>query len=269
LHAVSIVAYLVDVHGWPAFLRFLQSLPASEGHRQALVQAYGLEFAGLEEQWVKYFPMYFQGRWQAHAWYNYDLSQQQELVKAGAYSDAHKALSEIVPLLEKSGQSERLVQARQLMEQAGLGVEASNLIIESRQALQNGDYQHSLELVDQAEQRYVVLNNYQRLDEISGYRDQVQKILQVHLELDQLRSEASSRTNTFGLAAQLVRMGQRLAALGDVRGQTRVMEMLGVVTFRQQNQYLMVSILGITLALALLFVRISFLRRKPAVEAQL
>lgn len=269
LQTTTTVAFLVDAFGWEPFLRFLKDLPASGNYRQSLANIYGQDIQALQENWQSYYPHYFQGRWQAHPLYNYDLSTVQKLVDGGAYTDAGQQLHSIIPFLETSQQPEKHRQAQMLLAQAQAGQEANNLVVQARQALAKGDYAQAIRLIGQAEQSFQRLGNYHRLDELSAYRGQVQAILQLHEEVDKLRAKMAWQINTFSLAARLVDIDQRLGELGDVHGQLKARAVLEAVQARQRNQQLAVSLLGILFVLALLGLRIWLLRYKPAPEAEL
>jgi hypothetical protein len=274
LQATSIVAFLVDKFGWAKFLGFLKSLAASQSYTQSLSQVYGQDFSAIQEEWQEYYPEYFRGRWQTHVIYNYDLSPYQQLVQSEEYLEAEKRLNDTIAFLEKINQADKLNEARLLLDQARMGLDAEMLVLQSRQAVQAGEYQKAIEYLDQAGLKYAQLGNYYHLDELNAYRDQVRKILALHVELDSLRGQAASQEDSFAwetimLASRLVSLGRRLSALGDVQGYTQARLLAGLVEARLRNQQLLFSLAGIWLILALLGLRIWLSRRKPAPEAEL
>jgi hypothetical protein len=269
LQATSILAYLVDVYGWAPFMVFLKNLAVPLSYRQSLSQAYGKDLAGLEEEWRAYYPGYFQGRWQAHILYNYDLSPFEALVRDEKYVEADSGLQAAIAFLEKTYQADRLEQAYRLLLMAKKGQEAGNLMAQSRQAFHAGDYTRSLELVEQAEQRYIGLGNRARLDQIASYRDRVRRILALRAELTSLQEQVNSHWNTIALAARLVSLGRSLSALGDADGLGKVRAMAKLVETRQRDQHSVLSIAVLAVALGLLGFRLSLQRRQPPPEAQL
>jgi hypothetical protein len=269
LQAASIVAYLVDIHGWAPFLKFLQSLPASQSYRQSLSQAYGMELAALEDEWRAYFPVYFRERWQYNVLHNYDLETLAELVQAEEYAEADRQLKEAIVFLQKVHQPEKLAQAQALLASAQKGHEADSLVAQSRQAFHAGDYPRSLALLGQAEKSYARIGSYFRMDELAAYRGQVHQILALHDELARLQDKATSPWNTLLMAGDLVSLGRSLASLGDTYGHARVLELAQLVESRQREQHALLSLGVVGVILALLGMRVWTLRRPPAPEAQL
>lgn len=269
VHAVSTVAFLLDEYGWGPFLKFLQDLPTSGGYRAVLAKVYGEDFASLEKAWQAYVPSFFSGRWHVNLIYNYDLTPFSEQIAAGNYAEAAKGLQEAIAFLEKINAGGKLAQARTLLSQAAIGGEANDLVIESRRALSEGDYERSIDLLDQAQRKYSLIRFYHRMDELNTYRAQVQEVQNLHVELDRLLVAVEKNPNTFSLASKLVELGNRLGALGDVRGQERVRALALRVEDRQRGLQLALTGLGAVVALALLGLRIALLWRKPAPEAEL
>jgi hypothetical protein len=269
LQATSIVAYLVDTHGWAPFLKFLQSLPASQSYRQSLFQAYGQELAELEAGWRDYYPAYFRERWQFNVLHNYDLETPAGLIQAEEYAEADRRLKEAIIFLQKVRQPEKLAQAQALLADAQTGHEADSLVAQSRQAFHAGDYPRSLALLSQAEKNYAQIGSYYRMDELAAYRDQVHQILALHAELDRLQVQAAAPWDTLSLGGRLVALGRRLSALGDTSGHARVLELARAVEARQRELHAVLSLAGLGVILALFGMRLWLLKREPAPEAQL
>ncbi|HLF88695.1 MAG TPA: hypothetical protein VI451_07125, partial [Anaerolineales bacterium] len=103
LQAASIVAYLVDVYGWDKFVAFLSTLRTAESYHAALTAVYKVEAGALEEQWLTYYPLYFEGRWRDNALYEFSLSAYEQLITAGAYQAATDGLTPIIALLTQRG----------------------------------------------------------------------------------------------------------------------------------------------------------------------
>lgn len=268
LQAMSIVAYLVDVYGWPAFVEFLEGFPTAAGYRQALVSTYGIELGAMQEHWQRYFPVYFEGRWRANVIYGFDLSLFEQLLAAGAYADAAQGLKEAIDFLEQLGDEEKAEQAQALLLQAQTGQEASALVRQARQALQSRDYENCINLALQAQQKYEQIGDQRRLDEIDTYRAWAQEVLDLWAEIDQIQARIALDSTTAS-AGRLVEIGQRLGELGDEQGKTLVNEMLSEIEARQRSQVMTISAAGLSLCLVLLCHRILVLRRTPPPEAQL
>jgi hypothetical protein len=269
LHAVSTVAFLLDEHGWAPFLKFLQGLPTSGGYRAELAEVYGEDFAELERGWQAYIPSYFSGRWQVNLIYNYDLSPYSDQIAAGNYAEAAKGLQEVIAFLEKINAGGKLFQARALLNQAAIGGEANDLVIEARQALAAGEYDRSIHLLDQAQHKYSLIRYYHRMDELNTYRAQVQEVQALNAELEGLAAEVEANPNSFSLAARLIELGSRLGVLGDGRGQEVVRALAVRLEERQRGFQLVLTGVGVLVVLGLLGLRIALLWRKPAPEAGL
>lgn len=269
LETTSIVAFLVDQYGWPSFLQFLNSLRTSGGYRLSLTQMYAADFSALQEQWNAYFGEYFQGRWQINAIYNYDLSPYQDLLVAGEYRQASKGLKEVIPFLEKISQTEKLNQAHAMLEWAITGQEADDLILQSEQALQRGEYQQSLVLANLAEEKYTRIKNFNHLDALSAFRDRVRKILVLHAELERLGEVVAVNKGGIRSANQIITLGQHLGELQDIQGQIKAQELARMVEAHQRNQQVLFSMLGAALILILLGIRIWLMLFKTPPEAEL
>lgn len=267
--ATSIVAYLVDVYGWATFLKFLNNLPTSEGYRQALVTTYGIEFSALEDQWLLYFPIYIKGRWRAHVIYGFDLSVFEQLLKAGAYSDAYEGLQEAITFLEKIEDQEKLKQAQLLLEQAKTGQEAGILVSQSRQALQTGDYEACIRYADLAQQKLDELGDSRRFEELEIYRSWAQEILSLYTQIDKTKNSAYLLGSTRKAVDQLLTIRQRLEALGNQQGKAIVNQALEDINQRRQTQQTSVMIIAALLCFTLLGVRIRLSRQPIPPEAQL
>lgn len=267
--AASTVAYLVDEHGWASFLEVLKSLATSGSPNASFQAVYGQDMAALQDGWQDYLPRYFRNRWQANALYNLDLSPYEELLKTEKYAEAARQLAEILPFLEGSGQVDRLRLAVRLVERARRGNEAEKAVAQGQAAFGAGDYSRAAELVATAERSYVAIGNYSRADELHAFRDQMQKILALHGELDALQNRLADGSAGVWVSLQLVELDQRLGRLGDAPGQLRARRLANQVEAGQLQLQTLAGALVVTLVLSLLGMRIWLLRRPPAPEAQL
>lgn len=270
VEAVSTVAYLVDTYGWERFLKLLHNLAAAPGIGPALAQVYGVALDELERGWRAYYPAYFNGDWQQHPFYNYDLGRYQRLIQAEQYGEADRQLQAALVFIEKTHNPDKLVEAQALLWQARQGQAANAHFAQAQQAFQNGDYAGSLTLLAQAEQGYTeAQTRIYHLDELAAYRQRVIDVLGLHQELKRLEAEVRTSWNTFWLAHRLVQVGSRLGTLGDRPGYDQAARLLGVIQARQQQQFswLAAGVLG--LVVGLLALLIGLMRRRPPMEAQL
>jgi hypothetical protein len=267
LQAVSTVAYLVEGYGWAKFLQFLKDLPTSEGYRQSLTQIYGVDFSALQREWEKYYPLYYQGRWRVHVLYDFDLTPYEKMVAGGAYTDAVLGLKDVITFLEQNEQLDKLAEAKVLQEQAKTGQNASALVLQARQALQNKEYEKSTQLADQAQAIFDQLGDRRRINELDSYRIWVKEVLTLQAEMDKLKKELSDGGDPVISFDRMIVVSQRLFELGETQARDEVLSYIReydqVLQIQRQQFYagvLLVPILLIT-------IRILLMRFKPPREA--
>jgi hypothetical protein len=167
--SLSVVAFLIDRYGLPAFLNFLHLSATEPGYRSALEGAYGQSAPVLETEWLAYLPDYIESRWQINAIYTYDLSRVTTLVNNGAYTVAEAELQEIITLLQSTHQPETLIQAQTLLAKARQGQNANALTAKTRAALQKHRYEQTIETGQQALTAYQSLGYSDRVPELKIY----------------------------------------------------------------------------------------------------
>jgi hypothetical protein len=268
LQAMTIVAYLIDMHGWSPFQMFLNNLSNAESYRMALKDAYDINLSVMQAQWQQYYPLFYEERWQVNIFYNYDLSELEQLVVAGAYDDALQGLREALPLLEVLGRQGALEQAKNLMNKAEIGQEAGALTRQSRHALQNKDYQQSISLAQQAKQMYLEIGDRRRLAELNEYISWSQEVLDLQSELHELLIRPNLSKDSASVA-RLILIGERLAELGDDSGPSRIESYFAEVQTQRQKRTFDIIKFSTIIVLVMLFIRFALLLLKPAKEAQL
>jgi hypothetical protein len=219
-------------------------------------------------QWIQYYPLLFDGRWQANVFYGFDFTKWEMLLSAGAYADAAAGLTEVIGFLDDQGDTERAAHARSLMAKALKGQEATILIGRLRQSVQSRDYHLALDLASQAEQAYLEIDDRRRLDEIEGYRAQARRVLTWREAL----AEVSARpdwVSSRGTAETLVDIGRHLADSGDVESIGQINEMLSTIEARQRNQAVESLVQGLGIVASLVVLRLILLLRRPAPEVKL
>jgi hypothetical protein len=268
IQAMSIIAYLIDTYKWEKFQTFLSSLSTEESYRAALTSTYGINFSDLEAQWKNYYPYFYSGRWKANIFHEFDLSEFEQLMNAGAYSDAAEGLKEAIVFLESIGDEEKIQQAEELMRRSQLGQEAAALIQQSRQALQQKDYERSISLANQSEQIYLELEDQRRIPEISTYKTWSQEVLDLRGNIRQFQSPSELVINDEAIS-ELTSIGTRLTELGDVMGEEEVEKKLKEIEELRRRRSLFIINLGAFFCIVFLGVRIALLRRSPPPEASL
>jgi hypothetical protein len=268
LRAVSTVAYLVDAFGWPAFRAFLRDIATQQGYLQALTGAYDATFLEMQANWQRYYPAFFEERWQANVFYGFDFSKHEQLLAAGAYVAADEALRKDLDFLQSLNDSENVARAERLLDQARLGQEAAVIAGNARRALLQREYQLAIDLADQAEQIYQELGDSRHLDELSAYRSWSQEVIQLRQHLAQLDVEvlAGAASETVD---QFLETATRLGELGDIESVDRAEETIEAIEHRRQKAAADRGKAGFLVLGGLLLVRIVLLVRKTPRESKL
>ena len=259
LQQTSISAFLIDIYGWEQFTAFLRRIPEVQGYRQASQDVYGENLQDLYAYWQRYFPVYVESRWQANVVHNYDLSQFEQLIAAGAYADAESGLQQALPLIDLFGDDAKRQQARVLLAQAGKGVQAGQLALEARQAILDADYQAGLAKADQALALYAELGDTRRVAEIELYRQINEEVLDLRAELDRLKGGVAPLDPI--KTERLVEIGRRLAELGDQDGSEEVQIALLLLGAGQRALVKWVTVIGLLICGIIIWRRIRGVKR--------
>lgn len=265
LQVTSTVAYLIDVYGWNTFVSFLQNLVISESYHQALINTYGLGIQDLQAHWREYFQVYVVGRWRANVFHSFDLTVFDEMITAGAYSDAVEGLQEAIPLIESFGEEAELLHAQDLLTRAQSGIEAGALTGQTRQKLLEGEYEKSVELSNQALSLYGQLGDDRRLAELETYLVLAQEVIELRGEIEAIMDNRTDLTIT----RRLYQIGQRLNELGDHHGVSLVNIALNDVSAAQRSLIEGIVAVGFVITLLLLWWRFRALWQTIPPEADL
>jgi hypothetical protein len=266
--ATSIVAYLVDQYGWRKFVSFLSALSTTKNYREALQQIYQIDFSTLQTEWEQYVPLYYQERWQMHAWYGFDLHKYQVMLEAGAYTEASQGLEEALSFLENLEDNTKISQAQEMLAVAKTGQEAGRLSAQARRAVQEGEYTLCLDLTTQAAQMYATIGDTRRNTELAAYQSTAQELEAVFAELRQHPDNLIAGASTLGVE-RLQSARQLLEQLGNQQGVIEIDGLLGKMQAQQQRKQTVILFAGVLLCVGLLIVRILLLKRRTPVEAQL
>ncbi|RME75703.1 MAG: hypothetical protein D6784_07410 [Chloroflexi bacterium] len=230
---LSVVSFLIDRYGLPAFLDFLRASAVEPGYRSALEAAYGRPADELEAEWQAYLPDYLNGRWRINAIYAYDLSRVETLVQEGAFSAAQTELADIVSLLETTSQTDTLDRARELLARAQQGLEANTLTADARRALQAGDYARAISQGQAAIAAYEALGYRRRIPEVQIYIHRAELGQQALQQID--RGEQLLKSLRFFEAEkELAEAVILLQSLGNPEAAGRGLHLLAYAT-RQKN----------------------------------
>lgn len=215
--ALSIAAFLIDNYGFASMRALALAMGTGQSYASALAAVYGQPLDRLEQAWLAYLPTYLAGRWQANVLYNFDLEPYRLGLEAGAYAQVGQALAGVTPLLEATGQTEKLAEAQTLLVWAAEGVAAEDLVQSQREALLNGDYALVLALGEAAQAAFGALGDSRRVHEIQDHLQRAQAVLDLRAAL----AEAQTQGAAGGYAAaeaQLLSLIPQFEALGDTAG---------------------------------------------------
>jgi hypothetical protein len=152
----SVVHFLVDAYGFPAFRRFLAGSAEAASWRIALEAAYGVAPDKLETAWLQWLPAYLDGGWQRHPLYSTDLAAVEALIDSGDFAGAEERLSVAAPLLSEENE-EAGAHAQALLRQARSGADAVAQLAEAAASLDAGDYGDAASLAASAERDLAAL----------------------------------------------------------------------------------------------------------------
>lgn len=180
---LSVVAFLIDTYGFDLFREFLAASGESSGYRSALTDTYGVSPAELETAWLAWLPTYIDGGYRHNVLSSYDLSHARKLVEAGHYGEAETELQQAIDWLTSEDRLERqssepdetLAEAETLLQRSKEGQEAERLAAAARTALQEGHYQQSRELVEQARAAYAALSDTRQDTVLDTYAQRAER----------------------------------------------------------------------------------------------
>lgn len=256
----SIISYLIEVFGWEQFVAFLARIGELQGYRQASVDVFGVGTQDLETLWLQYFPAYVESRWQNNVVHDYDLGVFEQLIAAGAYTDAAEMLARLYPMLALFGEDDQPQQASALLEKAQSGVLAGDLTLEARQALLAGDYPNAYAYAQEAQVRYQQLNDARREEEISIYLSLASEVLTLREELVLLRGDGSPLDPV--RSQRIAEIGRRLGELGDKEG-TRQAQLAFLLLGTSHRDFVQwVTVVGLVVCVFLLWRRFKAARSR-------
>ncbi len=244
--ALSMVAFLIDRYGLPAYLDFIKISALEPGYRSALEAAYGKGADTLETEWQEYLPNYINQRWQVNAVYAYDLSHLEEMVNKGAFSDAEAELKATVALLQTTNQQDTLARAQALLDRVHQGQAASLLADEAYRALVNGNYPDAIEKGSSAIAMYQKIGYLDRIPEI---QDHVHRATIGQKALNRLDhgEEMLNSLSFFQAERQIYEATVLLQSLGNQAAAERGIQLLHRSTERQRM--LAYAIVGVGVAM--------------------
>lgn len=245
---LSMVAFLIDRYGLPAYLNFIKISADEPGYRSALETAYGKSAGELEIEWRDYLPDYLNQRWRVNAVYAYDLSELEALVNRGAFSDAEPELIATVALLQTTNQQDVLAQAQTLLNRVQQGKLAGMLADDALRALRQGNYPETIEKGNQAIAMYQQVGYHNRIPEIQGHVHRANVGQQALERLDN-GEEMLNSLSFFQAEREIYEATLLLQKLGNQSAAERGIQLLHRSTERQR--WLAYAIVGVGLTMLL------------------
>jgi hypothetical protein len=183
----------------------------------AVQQVYGRSLSDLEAEWQDFLPGYLNQAGPAWARDDLDLwslEQPTQLIADGKYAEARDLLVRAEAMFASIGRDDRRELAVQARQRAVAGIEAADLTQRGMSALTAGQYQTSVDLLDQAGPRWTTAGDAHRAELASVAAEQAQdgqaavvQLGEAHRQLERWHFEEAE-----DLAFQA---GQVLAELGD------------------------------------------------------
>ncbi|MBE0697460.1 MAG: hypothetical protein IH586_11105 [Anaerolineaceae bacterium] len=265
VESAAFVSYLVDRYSWSACLHFLKTIATSDGYLPALTGTLQETPESLQNGWAAYYAEYLQSGWQMPVFYQYDLSRYEQMIAAGAYTDAAKGLPGVVDLLQKTGQKVNAETAQGLLDQAQQGQTGGEKAIQARQALLNGDYAQAITLAEEAQAAFRQLGDARRQAELEAYQTRAAEVIGLRGEIKDLGERLLFQADLGLSTPRLIEAGKRLADLGDQEGVDQVNQILARMVTVQEQRKLIVNIIlgGVVLGLVGLRVWVGFKKRAP------
>jgi tetratricopeptide (TPR) repeat protein len=259
----SITAYLIDTYGWDKFLSMLSSMATSNDYAATVEANYGKAMKTLSQEWKDYFYVYIHGRWQSNLIYNHDLVRYEQLIAAGAYTEAVSGLTQNLSLLEKIGNNEYIKLANKLLVKAKDGQQAEDLFAQSRMLFEEGDYPKALEHTQKAKSIYSRIDASQRESELIAFEASIGEIQIIRSYLTKIQPQENLLYSNIGLIKNVTNSKDRLAKLGDRHVQILANEILMKLEQKEIERRITAVIILFVLCLLFMAWHIVLVIRKP------
>lgn len=242
---LSVVAFLVDQHGFGKLREFVVNSARSSGYRSALESTYGVPATELEAQWQAWLPSYLNGGYRLNALTSYDMSYPRQLLDQGLYAEAQAEVEQAIAWLRRNPatqDSDQLAEAERLLILARGGQRAERLMLAARNALETADYEQAQQLIAQARDVYAALGDTRQDAIIAAYTERVNRGLSARTQLQQA-SELSRSLRFPEARAALDAAAAEFAALGDASRLESALTLRQAMDSRQQLAgYILVAI---------------------------
>ncbi len=190
---LSVVAFLIEQHGFGTFRNFLTMSARSSGYRSALERAYEVSPTDLEAAWLEWLPSYLEGGYRRNVLSSYDLSHARQLFEQGRYADAQQELQQAIAWLQSNQHNETSIEsldatraeAETLLNRSQEGLQAEELATQARTALEEADYARAIELIQQSRSLYAKLGDTRQERVLQIYAERAERGLQARKQLDE------------------------------------------------------------------------------------
>jgi len=220
----SMVSFLLQRDGMPAFIQFMQATRTSGGYRTALQQSYGVSADDLEREWRAQLDGWLAGGWRVQPGLGIDPASIQAALDSGRYPEALTAAEAALlaapdPALET------------LRDLAAQGVEADAALLATRTALGEGDYAEAASQSAAARRLYASLERADVLALIDEYDSRVRDGQQAYALLGLARADMGS-LRLSAARSSLEDAALIFARLGDQRGRAAAEDILDTLNRR-------------------------------------
>jgi hypothetical protein len=190
--SLSIVAFLVDRYSFAKFRDFVTASASASGYRSALEQTFGKTPTELEQDWLRWLPIYVESGYRHTVIVPYDMARIDALMLQGNYALAQQELEPLIDWLRTTDQRDLLAQAQGLLQKSQQAMQAEALAQQARQALEDANYPLARELVERSEQGYRGINDLRQLPILAVYRERAERGLAALNELERAQGFANN-----------------------------------------------------------------------------
>ncbi len=249
----SMVSFLIQQYGMPAFVEFVRAMANASGYRSALESVYDKSADTLEVEWLDQLPSWISNDWQAQPVSSVDLDAIRAALDAGRYAEAEQQARAALA----TAPAEQQAQLETLQQIAQKGVRAESAFNSARTALLRGDYASAESSLSTARTLYAQLERADVLDTLDIYAAHIADGQRGYTLLSSAKQQV--RSLRWSAARSNINQAAALfASLGDAQGQAQAQALLNDLNRRSQLAGL------VLLALVLLGLAWNIDRRRAA-----
>jgi hypothetical protein len=247
-NAYALVAFIADRYGVAGLRNLVSGFATNPEWSVNLPATFGQTEADLAAAWSQFLPRWFASGWRDNAVSAFDLGRAETLFARGAYeaasAEAERSQRLFVDLDDQVG----LSQVEALLAQCAIGLQADRLMADAQAALETHDYVAARDLIDQADDLYVLLPEEHRPGSIiDRYNDLAGNGLAADDRLGRARERANDWLSMASARTDALAAGDAYALLGDADGVAAATEVTGAIDDRIQRLVFVLSALVIVL----------------------